>query len=169
MERSYHDDSWHVISNNDLNSGIGRIQTLFVNTPIEELLPEELIHTGIAIYPIRTTNVGKWTPSGTVLTVPDLEDSVEQMLARRQSGIESFNLRNQIVSSRPYPADPTSVETAADVLSKIKTQAETELKQKQDSVKQAQQTALKNAKAQQKQTEEFEAWKASQENMTRAK
>lgn len=65
-----------------------------------------------------------WESDAEPLTVPDLQDSVEQMYARSQAGVAEFNAQRQ----RNYPTDPTSFKTAKDIAEQAVQVAEQRLK-----------------------------------------
>lgn len=61
----------------------------------------------------RTIYVTPWISDEPDLTVPDLEDTIEQMYNRRASGLKTqFNALGQ----RYYPTDPTSLQSAREFL-----------------------------------------------------
>jgi hypothetical protein len=101
---------------------------------------------------IRMTSLRPFLSSMPKLTVPDLADTLEQMLARRAAGIPTTFMRTQ----RIYPTDPATIYTAAQVLKDIQTTAKIELEQTNKQIALNKQEAEKIAKEQQKRAKEFE-------------
>lgn len=99
-----------------------------------------------------------WSTSQPDLTVDDLADSIEAMLARRASGLAQPAAMSAM---RVYPTDPSTVVTATDMLKQIQSEGKQELetlnKQIADDAKNKQ---IADAKAK-KEAEEFAAFQAA--------
>ena len=110
----------------------------------------------------RTLQPPKWTSSLPALTVPDLADTVEQMLARRTSGLTT-SLTGPGLRIRQYPVDPSSVVEAGQMLKALQEVAQNEVDATKAQIKQRRQDlAQKNAIAKQE-AEEFAKFKASKQ------
>lgn len=106
----------------------------------------------------HTKVVPVWESVKPTLTVPDLADTVEQMLARRTSGIVT-PLTGP--SMRIYPVDPSSVVEAGQMLKSLQELAQKEVEVTKAQIKQRrQEIAQKNAIAKQE-AEEFAKYKAA--------
>lgn len=106
----------------------------------------------------RTTT--SWQSDEPILTVPDLEDSVEALYARAQSGVQQ---QAQARTMRPYPVDPTSVTTAREVLETFKKASEDNLKAVQLKISEGKQLHRKKKKDAEKEAELFEEFKKTQQ------
>jgi len=98
-----------------------------------------------------------WISTEPKLTVPDLADSIGQMLARSASGISPIA---PTLMMRSYPTDPATIRTATDMLKDIQEAGQKELEtvKMQIAEKQkAQKTAKAQAEAEKKAFEEFKA------------
>lgn len=111
---------------------------------------------GVSVIPFRTEITGGWTTDAPVLTVPDLEDSVERMYARRVSGITEVGF---MPTQRSYPTDPISVKKAADFLAEYQKELSSRVEADKQQIAQIKATAEKTRKHEQREREEFEAYK----------
>lgn len=63
--------------------------------------------------PFRTVAYHSWQPQEQVLAVPDLGDTLEAWEARQRAGVTSYI---NTVGERVYPMDPSTYQTAKDVV-----------------------------------------------------
>lgn len=98
-----------------------------------------------------------WTSEGTPLTVPDLADTVEQMLERRAAGVASLPTA---LSIRKFPTDPSSIKTAGEFVRNLKESAELQLKATEAELAAARQAALVAKKKREAEQAEFADFKA---------
>lgn len=118
----------------------------------------DYVPTSVWGIPYQTAVVPIWESSKPALTVPDLADTVEQMLARRTSGIVT-PLTGP--SMRIYPVDPSTVVEAGQMLKSLQELAQKEVEMTKAQIKQRrQEIAQKNAIAKQE-AEEFAKYKAT--------
>lgn len=98
------------------------------------------------------------------LTVPDLEESIEQIFARRAAGIPDSSPRS--LGTRVYPADPESLKSAKQMVEEMTKN----LKLEQENLKQEAEN-LKNKRAEEAEQakKEKEMYKAFKEEKERAK
>lgn len=68
--------------------------------------------------PLYTLSSSKWVGNDTVLTEPDLADSVEALLARSAAGAPPQN-KLIALNTRVYPVDPLSQQTAQRKIAEI--------------------------------------------------
>lgn len=120
------------------------------------------------ILPRLTKQVSAWQAQEPVLTVPDLEDTLEQMMARRLAGL-SGNPPAGLGFQRAYPTDPTSVETASKFLAKLQAQTEQTLKEKAVIYEHEAQKRIEDKKQVELQQKEFKAFVLSQEALKNTK
>lgn len=100
------------------------------------------------------------------LTVPDLADSVEAMLARRNSGIPSGSTSGSLMM-RSFPTDPSTIKTAGEVLRAIQDSSKKELEATNKQIQLTKIESAKKAKQAQKDAEafaEFQAQKAQKKS-----
>jgi len=107
-------------------------------------------------FPFQSGVVPRWQSLKPVLTVPDLADSIEQMLARRAAGVpETVAARTQ----RIYPTDPATIKEAGQVLESLKQSAEVELQAVNAQIELSKKEAARAAKEAAKEAELFEQFK----------
>lgn len=75
-------------------------------------------------YPFHTTAVKEWQSEKPPLTVPDLADSLEALLARRSAGIAGVG---PTMSLRSFPTDPATIKTAGEMLREVRENAKMQL------------------------------------------
>jgi len=127
-------------------------------TLLSELGPKETATDKFGI-PFQSGVIPAWESSKPPLAVPDLADSIEQMIARRAAGVpETLSARTQ----RIYPTDPSTIKDAASVLKDIQLVAETELKTVNAQIELSKKEAAKAVKQKQAELEAFEQFKAAQ-------
>lgn len=77
------------------------------------------------VIPVHRILIGvPWTSESPDLTVPDLADSPEAMIARREAGVSQ---RSTLLMQTQYPVDPHSRYTAVKLLQDIQANAKAEL------------------------------------------
>lgn len=115
-----------------------------------------------SLIPFVLTDFPKWESQLPDLTTEDLEDTPEQMLARRAQGIQSA--QSTILRRHIYPVDPLSAKTAKEFTDKLVVAAEAN---KQTAIANYQ-TALieKQQKVEQEKQErkEYEAYKKTKQD-----
>lgn len=128
-------------------------------TLLSELGPKES-PTGKYGVAFQSGVIPAWESSRPKLTVPDLADSIEQMMARRAAGVpETLSARTQ----RIYPTDPATIKDAATVLKELQVTAKTELESVNAQIELSKKEAAKAAKQAAKEAALFEEFKASQD------
>ena len=121
---------------------------------------------GYYYYPVHTTELKPWNaPDDAVdLTIPDLGDSIEQMLARRAAGLPEAPTA-VMRTVRDYPVDPSTVRSAVDTLKSIQADAKTELDEIKSDMSNRAKLAAETKALQEKQQAEFKAWQAMQKTV----
>ncbi|AXH75416.1 MAG: hypothetical protein [Microviridae sp.] len=111
------------------------------------------------IIPMRTFQVQEWQPADDEvdLTVPNLEDNMEQFVARQRAGVDQFNSRMQ----RNYPTDPNSLRDAQKVIADIQQRAKDTIAAQEARIKEIEAQNKKIAAEAAKEQQAYEAWKSS--------
>lgn len=109
--------------------------------------------------PIHCLTIGVWQSEAgkAELTVPDLADSIEAMLARRESGLPA---PTTVEAMRQYPTDPSTQRSATAFLKQIQEDGKKEMQEldaQYKESKQAKAEAKAKAEAEQKAFAEFKA------------
>jgi len=110
--------------------------------------------------PFHSKLTPRWVSTLPDLTVPDLADSIEAMLARRASGLPAPT--SAMMTMRDYPTDPATRVSAVEMLKQIQADGKEELKTLNAeylTAKAAKAKAAAVAAAEQKAFEEFKAAK----------
>jgi len=106
----------------------------------------------------RTKQIALWDLSDDpALTIPNLEDSVEQMLARQRAGLRDRGFDSD--GHRYYPIDPTSLTTAEKVVTRHKAELEQKLKDQEAFLVSEKKRREDMIKAQEEEKAAFEAFK----------
>jgi len=111
-------------------------------------------------FPFHMQTDAVWVSTQPDLTVPDLADSIESMLARRASGLPEPT--SAMMTMRDYPTDPATRVSAVEMLKQIQADGKEELKTlnaEYVTAKAAKAKAAAAAAAEQKAFEEFKAAK----------
>lgn len=129
---------------------------------VKEELYQDKRSTFEYFIPMRTNGGTPWTPSPDEvdLTVPNLEDNMEQFVARQRAGVEQFNSRMQ----RNYPTDPNSLRDAAKVIADIQKRAKDNIAQQEARIKEIEAQNKKIAAEAAKEQAAYEAWKTSKDD-----
>lgn len=99
-----------------------------------------------------------WETKEPELTIPDLADSIEAMLARREAGLSQ---PTTLLTMRAFPTDPSTRVTASDLLKDIQEKGKQELLQVNNQIA-ATQAAQAEAKAKaEAEAKAFANWKAT--------
>jgi len=119
---------------------------------------------GLWSFPMHFTQLAYWESEAgkAELTVPDLADSIEAMLARRESGLPA---PATVSAMRSYPTDPSTERSATAFLKKVQEDGQAELQALDTQYKTA-----KALKAEQKakadaEAKEFAEFKANKANI----
>lgn len=106
--------------------------------------------------PDRITEVPQHEMTDPPLTVPDLEDSIAQMLARRIAGVKTqFNS----LSERQYPVDPNSLTQALDIVKNYNADLQKKLQFQENHIVETIASEKIRKEKEKKDKEDFEAFK----------
>jgi len=115
------------------------------------------------VYPLHSVTIPVWATDEPDLTVADLADSLEAMLARRESGLSS---PTTLRTMRAYPTDPATQKSAVNFLKNLQQEGKAELEQLNAEIKaKADAKAIADAKAK-ADAEASAAFKANQNKPT---
>lgn len=116
----------------------------------------------VFLRPDRLVEVPQHELTDPPLTVPDLEDSIAAMLARRIAGVKTqFNSVNQ----RNYPVDPNSLTQALDIVKNYNADLQKKLESQDAAITQKIESTKAQKEREKQEKKEFEAFRASQAQM----
>lgn len=125
---------------------------LRANTPVSE---------NTYAFPFQTREIVLWTTSEPDLTVEDLGDSIEAMLARRESGLAAPATLAQV---RSYPTDPSTEKSAVQFLKKLQEDGNAELEALNAQIETETKAKAKAEAKAKADREAFEAFQAKQQS-----
>jgi len=115
------------------------------------------------LYPFQTTTVSVWATDQPDLTVDDLADSIEAMLARRESGLSA---PTTIMQMRNYPTDPSTQRSVVSFLKDLQSEKKSELASVNEQLVANQKSAAEAKAKAELEAKEFATWKASDKSAT---
>lgn len=136
---------------------IRKILTLTGGVSTQKTPKSDGIESNIVYHTLESEEIYYDEPN---LTVPDLEDSVEQMLARRTAGIKE-RINNS--GERQYPVDPTSLTTALGVVTKHKQELEHKLREQEEHAERTLHEKQQQKEREKQEKQAFESFKKQQQ------